>query len=450
MYYVLWYGQVQIIYFVYFCRLKSRKRTIRARPNKNLRKAKMWRKKNLPKQKQLRLLVRMEINGARRFLTPSLVTFPTWALPKNWARSSPSCPKRRPESSPRSARQTLTVSMRSQCPTLRPCIPITPCSAGGATSTTVSFIDFSPIILDQQQNGEGQVKKIAKDQISCYVKFQLSVTLTSQLFFIAEFKVGKEPCGPNCFLLLEEVKKLKSNNSGNGDKDDDKDSTTMDAPGKVKKHTSVDSGNEIRYILTLICFVYIDQFSIFSSHYRIFMENTCLPTSFSSDDSNDSTTRSSLPGGSNGGVETKSGTQSGYSSCSDTRRSSFSGIDFKAMASTSAGQGGSSSREDSRQTGGNGKRGHHGHHHHNGGGADNGRNGANKDPIRIEPVPKVNPSLASAINPLKDDPDADLSIWTGGEQSAFRVLIRTFLHNYCAVAQCLVTKTCQQVSHLMD
>ena len=157
MYYVLWYGQVQIIYFVYFFRLRSRKRTIRARPNRNLRKAKMRRKKNLPKQKQLRLLVRMEINEARRFLTPSLVTFLTWAPPKNWVRSSPSCPKRRPESSPRSARQTLTVSMRSQCPTLRPCIPITPCSAGGATSTIVSFIDFSRIILDQRQNGEDQV-----------------------------------------------------------------------------------------------------------------------------------------------------------------------------------------------------------------------------------------------------------------------------------------------------
>ena len=57
-----------------------------------------------------------------------------------------------------------------------------------------------------------------------------------------EFKVGKDPCGPDCFQLLEEVKKIKTS-----DKDEDKDSTTMDAPGgKTKKHNSVDSGNEIR------------------------------------------------------------------------------------------------------------------------------------------------------------------------------------------------------------
>ena len=90
---------------------------------------------------------------------------------------------------------------------------------------------------------------------------------------------------------------------------------------------------------------------------------------------------------------------------------SFSlGIDFKAMASTSAVNGGQGSNKDeSRQsssaaTGNGGKRGHHvmAHHHHGNG---------NKDPIRLEPIPKVNPALAAAINPLKDDPDVDLSLW---------------------------------------
>ena len=53
-----------------------------------------------------------------------------------------------------------------------------------------------------------------------------------------EFKVGKDPCGPNCFLLLEEVKKKNV--------DDDSTNTEAATSGKVKKNTSVDSGNEIR------------------------------------------------------------------------------------------------------------------------------------------------------------------------------------------------------------
>ena len=93
-------------------------------------------------------------------------------------------------------------------------------------------------------------------------------------------KISGDPCGPDCYLMLEDV----SQDAQNGT---EQEAEGSDRPNKIKKNISVDSGNEA-----------------------------------SSEDSNDSettrdsTTRSSIPG-------KKSGSQSGNSSASDSRRNSL-------------------------------------------------------------------------------------------------------------------------------
>ena len=207
----------------------------------------------------------------------------------------------------------------------------------------------------------------------------------------AEMKLLSSACGPECYLLLDEVTADAADTGDTGG--DDKEQVSDGPADKIKKNISVDSGNEA-----------------------------------SSEDSNDSTTRdssvtrSSLQG-------KKSGSQSGNSSASGSRRNSFSGLEgLKDLKKNGAGCLVDRTNSNSNTSSTKGRP------------SESEKNGR-KELRGLGACASVDTDLLRDIAPPGPGSDS----WSGGEQSMFRVLWRVFPGNHCVIAQMLVTKHCRQV-----
>ena len=239
---------------------------------------------------------------------------------------------------------------------------------------------------------------------------------------------NEDPCGPNCYILLSSYKQEQSN----------------------KKCISTAEGNEKEYEIE----------TAQSNQTGAKMKNKTNPTSLessgneaSSEDSNDSTTRASMPGGQQGSSgrcnshnsEKKSAMQSGYSSSSETatvsRRGLFASLDFKGLKNSLNNAGGKNNGYSGIARGRTGS-------------LDvNNTDSSRKDQTRelLNDAPPGNLELILAINPLASKQQADVeneeqdnklanmsNVWTNGKRGGISVSslgasIFTQLLCYCPI-----------------
>uniref|UniRef100_A0A0P4WIF4 [histone H3]-lysine(27) N-trimethyltransferase n=1 Tax=Scylla olivacea TaxID=85551 RepID=A0A0P4WIF4_SCYOL len=185
-----------------------------------------------------------------------------------------------------------------------------------------------------------------------------------------ELRPLSEPCSPYCYLHLPDAKEkmaFAASSLSSEKLRDENESSNEGKPRKIRKHASVDSGNEA-----------------------------------SSEDSNDSMRMNSRK-----------------------LEKTLPCVDFDCKTSVLVnGNGTLGSVHNKRLLGGDG---------------DIVR--TNNKYVYTKPV-----SPDSLVEKLMDTTDpCNLGTWLGSEASMFRVLHKVFLNNYCAIAQAILTKTCQQV-----